>query len=227
MGDYFKIICELCSPLCGDAPKLDALIVSELIFKQKLCQAGEKLSKGDPISKFKIPSVPLYTEYYNNIPLYHVSDPIYFTNFEFREDFCCHIEPELYFLLAEEDRKSISSVSGKYKDTRLPLRLKNINKIIWFCRGTKDSILEILQENIFSIGTKRKQGFGVVNKWFVEDIDKDYSFFAEKENKKVLMKTLPELFIDKKNTIGYSIQYGACSPPYWHPGRYMNVAIPI
>jgi len=226
MGDYFKITCKLCSPLCGDAPKLDSLIVSELIFKQKLCKSGEKLSRGDPISKFKIPSIPLYTEYFNDIPLYHVSDPICFIDFEFREDFCCHLEPELYYLLAEKERKSISAVSGKYKDTRLPLRLKHISKIIWFCRGTKDSILEILQKNIFSIGTKRKQGFGVVSSWSAENVDEDYSFFAKKEEKEVLMKTLPELYIDKKNTIGFAIQYGACSPPYWHPERYMNVAVP-
>jgi len=227
MGYYFKIICELCSPLCGNAPRLDALIVSELIFKQKLCKAGEKLSKGDHISKFKIPSVPLYSEQYNDIPLYHVSDPICFINFEFREDFCCHIEPELYYFLAENERRSISSVSGEYKDTRLPLRLKNINKVVWFCRGTKDSVLEILQNNIFSIGSMRKQGFGVISSWKAEDVDEDYSFYAEKKDEKVLMKTLPKSFVDKENIIGYSIQYGACSPPYWHPGRFMNVAVPV
>lgn len=224
MSDNFKIICELSSPLCGNAPMLDALLCSEMIFKQRLCSPGEKLTKSDPISKFKEPRIPLRSIRYNNIPLYFVSSPIFICNYEFREDFCYHFEPELSFLLSNLEKKSISSTSGIYKDRRLPVRLQIIKKIVWFCSGTKNSTLDILQ-NIPSIGTKRKQGFGVVYKWSAVDTDKDYSFYVEEKDKRILMRMIPESMVEN-DMIGYTINYGAVSHPYWHPERFMNIAEP-
>jgi len=225
VSDNFKVICELCSPLCEDAPQLDALLCNELIFKQRLCIFGKKLSRGDPISEFKEPRIPLRSIRYNNMPIYFSSNPIYICNYEFREDFCYHFESELFFLLLNMERKSISATSGIYKDRRIPIRLKLVKKIVWFCCGTKNSVLEILQ-NISSIGTKRKQGFGIVLKWEVEDVEKDYSFFIKKDNKRILMRNMPKDLIED-DVIGYTIKYGAVSPPYWHPGRFMNIAFPL
>jgi hypothetical protein len=225
MSGNFKIICELCSPLCKEAPYLDALLYNELIFKQGLCKQGEKLNRGSSIDKIKEIRMPLRSVRFNDIPIYFCSNSIYICDYEFREDFTYHIEPELAFLLTDKERKSISGSSGIYKDRRLPIRLKLVNKIVWFCCGTKNSVLEILQ-NIKSIGSLRKQGFGVVSEWQAQDIENDYSFYIEKDNKKILMKSVPEDLVDK-NTIGYSIGYGAFSPPYWHPKRFTNIAYPI
>jgi hypothetical protein len=72
----------------------------------------------------------------------------------------------------------------------------------------------------------RKQGFGKVSKWEVESIEEDFSFFINKDNKRVLMKILPKDLL-QDDIIGYSIKYGAFSPPYWHPGRFTNTICPI
>lgn len=225
MAETFKVICKLCSPLCKEAPYLDALLYNELMFKQGLCKSGKKLNRGDSIDEIKEIRIPLKSIRYNDVPIYFCSNPIYKIDYEYREDFSYHMEPELCFLLSDKERKSISSTSGIYKDRRLPIRLKLVNEIIWFCNGTKNSVLEILQ-SITSIGSLRKQGFGVISEWEVENIEKDYSFFIERKEKRVLMKSLPENIIQKDMT-GYTIGYGAFSPPYWHPGRFMNIIYPI
>lgn len=225
MSNNFKIICELCSPLCKEPPQLDSLLYSELIYKQGLCKNEEKLSKGDPIDKIKKIRIPLTSILFNNVPIYFCSDPIYKIEYEFRKDYTYHINPELSFLLSNQERRSILTASGIYKNRRLPIRLYIIDKIVWFCNGTKNSVLNILK-NITSIGTLRKQGFGRISKWHVEDIKDDYSFFVKKENKRVLMKTLPKELL-QEDMIGYSIKYGSFSPPYWHPGRFTNIIYPI
>ena len=224
MSDYFKIICELCSPLCNEPPQLDALLYNEIIFKHGLCKQGEKLGRSAPISKFKTVRIPLKSINFMGVPVYYSSNPIYKCIHEFREDFCYHFEPELSFLLCDNEKKSISCVSGVYKDRRLPLRLKLVDTIVWFCNGTMESVLELLH-NINSIGSLRKQGFGVVHKWKAEKVDYDYSIYADNNGEKILMKNIPEKMVDKKAT-GYTIAYGACSPPYWHPGRFMNIGKP-
>ena len=164
MAETFKVICKLCSPLCKEAPYLDALLYNELMFKQGLCKSGKKLSRGDSVNEIKEIRIPLKSVRYNNIPVYFCSNPVYKINYEYREDFSYHIEPELCFLLSDKEKKSISSTSGIYKDRRLPIRLKLINEIVWFCNGTKNSVLEILQ-SITSVGSLRKQGFGVISEW--------------------------------------------------------------
>lgn len=225
--ENLKITATLRSPLVGDPPYLDALLTYELAFKMNSFES-RKFNKSTPIEKFQRLPIPLTQYEINRMKVNSCSDPIYFIKTEWHDKLSKRFETDkLSLIIDPEKRKSITPGSGYLRARWQPLHAKLIDKIIWFARGDAKECRRLLK-GIMSLGYYRKIGYGLVAKWEVEinqNEDSDF-IFANCDSKKVLMKTVP-IGDDLKHKEGYRLSYGAVIPPYWHPGNFREIAIPV
>ena len=215
-----KITATLRSPLVGDPPYLDALLTYELGFKMHKFE-NMKFNKTTPIEKIERLPIPLTRFEISRVKVNSCSNPIFTIKTEWHDKLSKHFETGKLSLLVDPDkRKNITPGTGHLKSRWQPLHVKLIDKIVWFARGDAKECRRLLK-GVVSLGYYRKIGYGIVAKWEVEKIEKNYSVFADNK----IMKTLP-IFDKIKNYEGYRIGYGACTPPYWHPKNFKEIAIP-
>jgi len=77
----------------------------------------------------------------------------------------------------DEARSSVDIASGRYKSYRMPIFYRHALKISWYAIGEPERISRLLP-HMTHIGKKTSQGFGVVNEWKVEQVDKDMSVYG-------------------------------------------------
>lgn len=199
----------LLSPISGEIPMFDALMEWAILNKKNIITKNEKLNY----------ECQLPLEKYNEV--WKCSDAIIKTPDLVQTNHIVSKFPsDDARLLKLDSRKSLLTASGAYKMRRKPLLAKLINCIAWFCEGDKVEIEKILKK-INSIGKCRNIGYGRIDTFDVQQIENDYSIFAGN----VLMKTVPIEYINE-NITGYRKAIGSCTPPYWHPDNYREVAIP-
>jgi len=89
-----------------------------------------------------------------------------------------------------------------------------IDKAVWYVRGEKEQIKDLLND-ITHIGKKaQSQGKGQVGKWIVEEVEHDYSVFKDGK----LMKTVPlEYFEATEASMNNQMVLieSPFRPPYW------------
>lgn len=140
-------------------------------------------------------------------------------------------EPEL---ICSGNRNVFYTGMGEFKSYRLPLRIRVIDRIVWFAMGrgrTRDrghaggaSEVRKLLRKVSHIGKKNSQGYGRVNEWKVEIQEDDWSWFAPSDGGKVLMRPLPLSAVG--NAVGFRRWFGAVVPPYWMPEAFTDSAVP-
>lgn len=129
--------------------------------------------------------------------------------------------------MLRDDSQLVVAVGNSWtKSYRLPLAIRDVDRVVWFVGGSKRDTLYSLLRRVHAIGKKRSQGFGRVAKWQVEWCDHDYSWFAASDDGVVLMRPLPACADLPNNLTGHRPDFGACLPPYWHPDRYMEIVKP-
>lgn len=221
-----KITAIMASPLSGGAPAFDALLMYILSFKSNNI-ISRKWSRSTPIEEFDRLPIPITEIDINGIKVNSCSDPILsYKIAEWNDNLTNRFETDKQSLLVNDKyRKTILVGGGPLKRVKKQMRVRAIDKITWFVRGNPEKIRELLNESV-CIGYNRKIGYGIVSEWLIEkDNAENKCIFAKMGNKKILMKTIP-LGGDLKNIGGYRIGYGACTPPYWHPQNFQEIAIP-
>ncbi|GHU09948.1 hypothetical protein FACS1894151_08780 [Spirochaetia bacterium] len=220
----WKVTARLSSPLAGKPPKLDAVLEWELS-KRLGYKQGFKLTRDIPLSEVKRVPIPLAQRTIGGRDIYCCSDPIMpEANAEWVEHLSKRIDTGLFVqLLAPEEWKAIGTTSGPYKMRYAPVQVRLIDRVCWFVRGDRKEISKLLK-SVFAIGQYRKIGYGIIGKWEFEETEDDNSIFAERDGKKVLMKTIPAGNLEKAE--GYTLSFGGAAPPYWHPENTMEIAIP-
>lgn len=119
-------------------------------------------------------------------------------------------------ILAEEHvdfgkrRGKVNLTSGKYKAYRMPLIVFLFDKLSWYAFGDLEGIKELCV-TVTSIGKKKSQGFGFIESWDFEKMEKD---FSEKDDRGNLTRPLP--FSVKNFRDGGKIMQCGVRPPYWH-----------
>lgn len=220
----WKITCYLSSPLCGDAPRIDAIMEYEMAMKMGMKHA-RKLTRAVPLSEIERPPIPVARRTIAGFDMYCASDPILdvvhadYTERQskrFDSDICAE-------LLNEKNRKKMNTSSGPYKSRYVPLRVRNVERIAWFVRGDKGRMDQLLRR-IHAIGSERSYGYGAVSKWDYEEVDFDASIFADDNGTRIVMRVMPAQ--SAEGASGYKRSYGGAFPPYWHPDNFMEVAIP-
>ena len=71
----WKVICNLASPLCGGAPKIDSLLEYELALRLWMKQS-KKVTRNIPLLEIEKPPIPLAKRTINGHDIYCSSDPI-------------------------------------------------------------------------------------------------------------------------------------------------------
>jgi len=217
----WKATAWLSSPLAGEPPYLDAILEGEMSFRLG-AKHEKKLTRDTLLSEIMRVPIPLAKRTIEGYDVYACSDPIIPDPAAEWVDYSGkRIDGDyIALLLAPEERKSIGVTSGAYKMRYAPIRVRLIDRICWFFRGDKYEIRRILK-TVFAVGAYRKIGYGIVDKWEYEEVEDDYSIFANG----ILMKTIPTNE-RLQNMSGYKIGFGGIKPPYWHPENYMEIAIP-
>lgn len=222
--ENFKVTAYLKSPLVGDPPYLDALLTYELAFKSNKFES-QKFNRATPIEEFNRLPIPISQYDINGAKVNSCSDPIFIIQTEWHDKLSKRFETDKLSLLIDPvKRKNITPGSGHLRSRYNPLHAKLIDKVIWFARGNINEC-ERLLKNIISLGYYRKIGYGLIGEWEFEVVKDNNSIFS-KSGGKILMKTVP-IGDDLKYIEGYRISYGAYIPPYWHPGNFKEIAIPI
>ena len=223
--DNYKITVNLLSPLCGAAPRMDAMLshtIANDSSKHKfLCKGLSKKAKKINIDKYILPDIPLDFKIIEGIKIYCCSHPIFK---ELSKDEYQRVKKtprhEINNIISNRHRKDLTIE----KSRTAIFRVRLIKKIIWFIRGNIEKIKIQLIKNK-SLGKNKKYGYGIVGNWEFENIEKDYSIFAQYKNKKILMRVIPAIKNSDK-IIGYDKQYGGVTLPYWHPDNQMEILYP-
>ena len=221
----WKVTAWLSSPLAGEPPYLDAILEGEMAFRLGK-KHHNKLTRDTPLTEITRVPIPLAKRTIAGRDVYACSNPIIPTpNSEWVDRSSKRLDSDMIaLLLSPGERKSIGTTSGSYKQRYAPIRIRLIDRICWFFRGDKYEVRRILK-SVFAVGQYRKIGYGIVHSWEYEEIEKDFSIFADEGTNRILMKTIPA-GNEVKNVIGYRLGFGGVCSPYWHPENYMEIAVP-
>jgi len=111
-------------------------------------------------------------------------------------------------------KAKFSTSEGHTKSYDLPLYLRTINQIDWFCVGDRAEFQQLLN-NCPNIGKKRSYGYGKVQSWKVEEFPEDWHLFRNG----YLARPIPaELLFKHCGTPkddNISCMNWAWRPPYW------------
>jgi hypothetical protein len=118
-------------------------------------------------------------------------------------------------------RHVVNTTGGPFKSYMLPIRARQIGKIVWFCVGSATAIADLLAE-VFVVGKKKATGGAMVSAWEIEAADSDVSWFASD----VLMRTLPATAERPAGLLGFRKHFGGVVAPYWQRQFHCEVITP-
>lgn len=226
---------HLASPLAHHPPHLDALLewsvsIHVLHFDKQPTANGAispwKVDRALPAPPVGVLPIYVARKQLGPWPVALCSAPILSpTAAETVEHIGKRIATEEAGLLAERERRVVSTTNSWTKSYRLPLRVRAAALVCWFCVGNRREILKLLKR-VNSLSKKRSVGYGRVSKWEAVEVESDCSWFAPHENGQVLMRVLPQGPWLPADLVGYRKDYGSCCPPYWHPERHCEVVTP-
>lgn len=219
------IKCELLSPLAGDAPNIEALLMDEVAVRSGV-KCGTKLTRGTRLSEVEQVGIPVSKISIGGQDLFKCSDPIYSDVLHETVDRLSKRfdSSKMASIITPEHRKALLVASGPYKSRFAPIRVRHLRYIAWFVRGDKCEINRILKK-VYAVGKYRNIGYGFVKEWTYKEIEIDKSIIIEHKGKKILMKTIPAQN-DIPNLTAYTKSFGSCKPPFWHPENYCEVFKP-
>lgn len=228
MPDALRVTAHLCSPLAGEPPHLDSLLVyvsSRLSGKD--AEPGFKIDRNTPCpdsSKIAIPMLRINAAGWGiaacTSPI--MSEPLN----DCHEHVAKRIGVEHSLLLAEDERRVVTTTNSWTKSYRLPLRVRRVEKVVWLCIGNRREILSSLKL-VPAIGKKISIGYGRVARWEIERLDYEplrwWPWFIDG----VLMRPLPLAWGKlPQNLQGAKRDYCSVVDPYWHPDRYTEAVVP-
>lgn len=109
-------------------------------------------------------------------------------------------------------KAEIDTARGTFKSYHKSLIYKPCKQVVFFARGDKQKISQLLNDYIAFIGKKSSQGFGAVREWIVDVIDNDYSLI----HNNIPMRCIPVTnFINKVDVDSCSSSEQAIIPPSW------------
>lgn len=219
----WKVTCHLSSPLAGEPPYLDSIIEYHMSRKSSKALVIQRSDKAPEVGSVHIPLLRGEFGGLKGIP--RCSAPILPPTANATEYFAKRISVENASLLTPKEQKVVAVGNSWTKSYRLPLEIRPVSKIVWFVGGSKRRNLKSVLKTITSLGKKRSYGYGKVAEWEITEVEHDWSWFASTEHGRLLMRVLP-WDESLRKCIGWKIWYGGYAPPYWHPERFLKVAVP-
>ncbi len=225
-------------PLAGDPPQLDALLEWSLSSFQDDFQAQQRaglphfqIDRSRPAPPPGTIPIPVLRRQVGRWPIALCSSPILplSPGGETVDYINKRLGVEHASLLSVAERKVVNTTNCWTKSYRLPLRIRAVPCVRWFCVGNERNLRKALRY-VHAIGKKVADGYGRVREWTTETARGDCSWFAPHESGTILMRPLP-LQVEARpwlpdNLMGCRQHFGACVPPYWHPDRFTEIVIP-
>lgn len=224
-----KITCRLASPLAGDPPYLDSVLEWAVQRRWKAILASSNGYRHDGIDSGVPGTIPIPVRrirvdgFAHLLPL--CSNPILPASSETVEHYARRIEVDAEYVRPSRLRV-VDTQAGPLKASRLPLRIRPVDRIVWFAVGAPKEVRYRLKRFIPAIGKKVVLGYGRVAEWIVEFAEDDWSWFAPSEHGPVLMRVLPASIRFPDGLIGYRHWFGAPVGPYWSHANYCEVLMP-
>jgi hypothetical protein len=203
---------------------LDAILEWEMAQRQGKAKVINRHEPAPPVGEIHLPCLRGSFAGVDGIP--RCSAPILKLASVRHEHFAKRISVENALMLSEDQRLIVATGNSWTKSYRLPLHVANVERICWFVGGAKRRNLKTLLKTVASVGKKRSQGYGRVSSWLIEEVEHDWSWFADAPEGQVLMRVLPWCESLEK-AIGWKRWFGGFAPPYWHPDRMCDVACPV
>lgn len=223
------VTARLSSPLAGEAPLLDALLEWSLspyfAGREKAQEPGFKITRAGPCPEMGAIPIPLKRTRLGPWLVAHSSSPILPACRETVEHVAKRISVENAGLLDPAERKVVSTTNSWTKSYRLPLRVRRVGRVCWFAEGNPREIRKALKD-VLAVGKKVADGYGRVERWHVEVVADDLSWYAPHDAGRVLMRPLPRGDWLPKDLLGFRRDSCAVSPPYWHPSRLCEAVSP-
>lgn len=243
-----KVTAILSTPLASEPPMLDSLCELAMCGKMKAVIETDATGRhtfplvpaGQPVPiecLGKIP-IPIQRVWIDDLPIPRCSSPIIplpasDTHGHYHKKF----EVEHASILKPSERTKIAASGGRFKSFRLPLRLRVVDRVVWFAslktyrsrgkhRYGPARLRQLLNKNILAIGKKTSFGYGRVQEWIVEPMDEDWSWFAPSEHGPVLMRPLPASVELPKDIQGSRLDFGAITSPYWQQSLWRERVVP-
>jgi hypothetical protein len=219
----WRVTAVLSSPIAGDPPYIDAILEHEMAQRQGKAMRLSRADKAPPLGSVHIPCLRGEWAGVRGIP--RCSAPIVAPLTERHEHYAKRIAVEHAALLREDQRLVVATGNTWTKSYRLPNKVTQADRVCWFVGGAKRRNLKSLLDSVVSIGKDISQGYGRVSEWLIEEVEHDWSWFAELPEGRLLMRVLP--WADElERCIGWRRWCGGYAPPYWHPDRFAEVALP-
>lgn len=222
----WKLTIKLLTPIIGNPPYLDALLMEEVAFRTGNHSRGEKLTRTTDIKDIRDIGIPIAKKTLNGTDVYRTSDPIFRVIFSeihhHSKRFDCDKAAQLLY---PSEKKSLLIASGPYKMRYTPEIVNSISQIVYFFKGDRIEVNKIMKSKKY-ISKKRNIGYGWVDSFEFEEQEHDYSIFYKMNEDFYLMKTIPLNHGMKINFCNTRRTYGACNPPYWHPQMQMDIIKP-
>lgn len=237
---HLKVTAHLVSPICGDVPMLDSLLEWVMSFHMASIVATSNghrhriadRPRGEPVERPGAIPIPIARRQLAGVPVPLCSAPLFRADLDTADHLGKRLEIESCDLLDGSGADVIPLTSGAYKSYYLPLRVRVVPQVVWFCscrwaqRGSPAPEVRRLLKRVDSIGKKTSIGYGQVARWEVEIIDRDLSWFAPHEDGQVLMRPLPVGHWLPGDLLGYRRDYGGYTPPYWQRSFWSEIVVP-
>lgn len=228
--DALRVVAHLGNSIGGDAPHLDGLLVysaSPLVGKD--AAPGYKIDRSSRLPERDV-SIPMLRTKAGPFLIPRCTSPILGEVENDRHEYIAkRIGVEHAELIAPDERRVVTTTNGWTKSYRLPLRVRDVQRVAWLCVGDRREMLKLLNR-IASIGKKGSHGFGRVNKWAVDrigEVPHDYwPWWINSESGPVLMRPLPQAAKLPRHLVGAMPTYAAVRDPYWHADRHCEAVVP-
>lgn len=221
------VTARLANEMSGAAPQLDAVLVKARCRMHPTVGAHERYDDCPPLDK--LPPIPIEREWLDGWLVHRVSSPILAVADSDRHDRIAQRFPlELAGHLLPKEAGVIATTNGGQKSLYKPVRRQLVAAVSWFA-VTIDSPATLrreLKRSVTHIGQDRARGCGRVAEWIVETTDSDRSWFAPHPDGLVLMRQLPFSDSLPAGLVGFTRDFDAVCPPYWHPGRKTEIVRP-
>ena len=109
-------------------------------------------------------------------------------------------------------KAKFSTSEGHTKSYDLPLYLRVVNSIDWFCIGDLQTLKQYLSF-IRYLGKKRSYGYGQIEKWEVKEFTQDWSLFKDG----LITRPIPFRLVQNQPFHGNTIMRWGWRSPYWLP----------
>ncbi len=195
------VTAELISPLCDNAPHLDALLESAMLYRMPSVMASRNghrhqtrlgVNRSSDIGDAgKIP-IPMMRRMIGGWNVACCSSPILGeTHSEWVEYINRKFDTSNSWMMPAKEQIKISVSNGAWRSYHLPRRVRLVEQVRWFALGKGKDMRKLLK-TISSIGNETNIGYGRVAQWSVEHIDDDLTWFADSPDGKILMRPLPD-----------------------------------